>query len=201
MPPNWSLFLSDFADQGVILPLALVMALTLRLLGWRRGAIGWLIAVGGTLGAIVLAKLVFLTLPSLLPFRLVSPSAHAAAGALVYGSLLALLLRGGRAGPRTAFVTSTLFALGFGTTRLDLGVHSLAEVLVGAGLGIIGSISFVKIAGRMPHSVNRLRLAAASALVILLVYGNSLSGEHAVRAASGMVRTMIQTAIAQPRGD
>src|SRR4051812_15420635 len=173
-----AVFWSQFADESVILPLALAMGVTLALLGWRQGAKGWLIAVLGTLGTIIAAKLVFLTIRGLLPFDLVSPSAHVAAGALVYGSLTALLLRGGRAGPRTAIVTSLLFAYLFGTSRIELGAHSQSEVLVGAIVGLIGSVTFVRIAGRMPRGFNRIRLAAASALAVLLVYGHRFSGER-----------------------
>jgi hypothetical protein len=56
------------------------------------------------------------------------------------------------------------------------------------------------LAGRMPRGVNRLRLAAASAMVVLAVYGHSLSGEHVIQAASAMVRLTIQTALARSGG-
>ena len=39
-------FLTDFADQAVVLPLVLVLALVLAAQGWRRGAAAWLVAVG-----------------------------------------------------------------------------------------------------------------------------------------------------------
>ena len=43
-------FLTDFADQAVVLPLVLVLVLVLALVlaaqGWRRGAAAWLVAVG-----------------------------------------------------------------------------------------------------------------------------------------------------------
>jgi membrane-associated phospholipid phosphatase len=181
-------FLTAFADQGVMVPMSLAMTLVLWALGWPQGAKGWLIATVGTLTAIVAAKIIFYIFTGYMPFHLVSPSSHAAAGAMVYGSLLALVLRGGRAGVRTAIVTSSLFAIGFSATRLKIGAHSNSEVIVGSILGILGTIAFVKIAGRMPTSVNRLRLAGATALVVLALYGHRWDGETMIRTATSNMR-------------
>lgn len=51
---------TDFGDQGVLLPLAAGIALLLALSGWRRGALAWTAAIGGTLALILLLKLRFL---------------------------------------------------------------------------------------------------------------------------------------------
>ena len=40
-------FLTDFADQAVLLPVAAGVAIMLLLLGWRRGALAWTVAVCG----------------------------------------------------------------------------------------------------------------------------------------------------------
>jgi hypothetical protein len=34
-------FVTDFADQAVVLPLALTICLALAVAGWRRGALAW----------------------------------------------------------------------------------------------------------------------------------------------------------------
>jgi hypothetical protein len=200
---SWVDFLSDFADESVIIPLSMVIGLVLWLLGWRKGCYGWLIAVFGTLSGIVLSKLFFYFLTGFrfihLPINLISPSSHAAAGSLVYGSLLALLLRGGRAGMRTALVTSGLFALFFSLTRLELGVHTRSEVLFGSLLGMAGAVAFVRIAGKMPHELNKIRLAAASAIVVLMVYGHKWKGEQPIRYVATAMQVIVKTAFGQQR--
>ena len=54
------IFLTDFFDQAVVLPVVAAVAAVLALLGWWRGAIGWLLAVGVTFGAVLILKLGFL---------------------------------------------------------------------------------------------------------------------------------------------
>ena len=53
-------FITDFADQALILPLVLAVAVSLLLQGWRRGAGAWLLAVFMTFAVMVGLKLVFL---------------------------------------------------------------------------------------------------------------------------------------------
>ena len=197
---SWVNWLSNFADQAVILPLTLAIALTLWLFGWRKGAYGMIVSVLGTLVAVVATKLFFYFLTGFhalrLPIGLVSPSSHAAAGAVVYGILVALLLRGGRAGVRTAAVTSCFFALFFSLTRVELHVHTRSEVVFGSLLGVIGAITFAKIAGRMPREFNRVRLAGAAGLAILLMYGHTLHGEEPIRYVATSAQILVKEAIA-----
>ena len=54
-------FLTDFADQAVVLPLIATVALMLGLLGWRRGALAWLVAVGVSFASVLVLKLVLPT--------------------------------------------------------------------------------------------------------------------------------------------
>ena len=46
-------FLTDFADQAVILPLALAIGIALLMQGWRRGAAAWAAAVFATFAAML----------------------------------------------------------------------------------------------------------------------------------------------------
>ena len=50
---------TNFADQAVILPLAVGIALVFALSGWRRGALAWTAAIGGTLALVLFLKLRF----------------------------------------------------------------------------------------------------------------------------------------------
>ena len=53
-------FLTDFADQAVVLPLVFALAAVLAWQGWRRGALLWLATIGLTFSVILALKLVFL---------------------------------------------------------------------------------------------------------------------------------------------
>lgn len=53
-------FLTDFADQAVMLPLALAVAIALAVMGWRRGAMVWLGIVCGTFGLMLGLKFIFM---------------------------------------------------------------------------------------------------------------------------------------------
>ncbi|MDE2007851.1 MAG: PA-phosphatase, partial [Rhodospirillales bacterium] len=80
-------FLTDFADQAVVLPLWLAIGAVLALSGWRRGAAAWLIAVGATLAAVGIGKLAGISCG---PPWLRSPSGHTAAAGVVAGGLAVL---------------------------------------------------------------------------------------------------------------
>src|ERR1043166_4884615 len=93
--PDRMIFLTDFADQAVVLPVVLVVALLLAATGWWRGAVVWLGVVGGTFGVVLFLKLVFMSCqPVFIPWELRSPSGHTAAAAVVAGGVRALI--GGR---------------------------------------------------------------------------------------------------------
>ena len=85
-------FVTDFADQAVIVPLVLAVAAALLIAGWRRGALAWAVAVSGTLCTVLVAKVVVhscIAAAQLPDLR--SPSGHTASAAVVYGGLIALL--------------------------------------------------------------------------------------------------------------
>jgi len=172
--------LTDFADQAVVLPLIATVALMLGVLGWRRGALVWLVAVGFSFAAVLAVKLVFATCgPALGLAGLRSPSGHTAAAAVIAGGIAVVLGRG------TGFVTATagLAALLIGVTRVALGLHTPAEVALGGALGMLGVLGFALLAGTPPAL--RLRwLFAAVVAVALLLHGQHLEVEAQIRAAA-----------------
>ncbi len=170
-------FLTDFADQAVILPLALVLGLVLLATGWRRGAFAWWIAVAATLGTMLILKLVCLACGWRAPeLGLHSPSGHTASAALVYGGLLGLLIPSrSRIAARVAICA--VLALMFGTTRLALGAHSVPEVLVGGAVGLAGALLMVALAGERPLATRTWRLNLMIGAVVVVV-GVALHGRH-----------------------
>jgi membrane-associated phospholipid phosphatase len=158
-------YLTDFADQAVILPLVLAVGVGLAMQGWWRGAATWLAVVGGTFLAMLGLKLVFLSCSPLFgPLDIHSPSGHVAAATVVAGGLAVILNR-----RRTSILSVSLIAATvIGVSRLVLGVHSLPEVVMGAMIGLVGAITLMRII----------------AVVALVFHGLHLPAEAAIRQAA-----------------
>lgn len=173
-------FLTDFADEAVVLPLVATVTLLLAVLGWRRGALAWLAAIGLSLAAVLALKLVLATCgPALGLATLRSPSGHTAAAALLAGGVAVVLRRRRPA----VLAVAGLAALLIGATRLGLGLHTPAEVALGGALGVLGAFGFTWLAGKPPKL--RLRwLFAAVVAVALLLHGRHLDSEARIHAAA-----------------
>jgi membrane-associated phospholipid phosphatase len=171
-------FLTDFADQAVILPLAAAVALALLAQGWRRGALVWVLAVAATLGTMLTLKLFFQACsPSLGLFDLRTPSGHTAAAAVVAGGLAGLLLR--RRG--AALPLAVAIAAPIGLTRLLLGAHTLPEVVVGSLVGLAGAAALLRFAGPPPAGFNVRRVALVAVLVLVVLHGLHMPAEAHIR--------------------
>jgi membrane-associated phospholipid phosphatase len=170
-------YLTDFADQAVILPLVLAVAIALAVQGWRRGAFVWLMVVGATFAATLTFKLMFLACSPLFgPLDVHSPSGHVAAATVVTGGLAVMFTRR-RA---TIIPAALLAAFVIGVSRLVLGVHSLPEVMVGSLIGLCGAAAFIRFAGRPPE-LNFVPLVGVIVLVAGLFHGLHLPAEAAIR--------------------
>lgn len=170
-------FLTDFADQAVVLPVVLAVAVALALQGWRRGALAWLAVIAGTFGAMLGLKLAFLACSPLFgPMDIQSPSGHTAAAAVVMGGLAGLLTRR----HISVLPAAVLAALVIGFSRLWLAQHSLPEVIVGASVGMVGAAVLPRLAGPVPT----LRIAPLVLMAIgvaALFHGLHLPAEAAIR--------------------
>ena len=177
-------FLTDFADQAVVLPLVAMVSIVLAILGWWRGALAWLAAAGVTFGSVLVLKVGFLACgPVFGPWALHSPSGHTAAAAMVAGGLTAII-----AGHRwLALAAALLASAAIGMSRVALGFHSVPEVAIGGGLGFLGVMGLARFAGSSP--VRRpVPLLVAAALVAVLLHGMRLPAEAAIwRASSGLL--------------
>jgi membrane-associated phospholipid phosphatase len=168
-------FITDFADQAVVLPVAMAVAIGLLAQGWRRGAAAWTLVVAATFGATLALKLVFLTCS---PGEVRSPSGHVAAAVVVAGGLAALLLR--RRG--LVLVLALGAAAAVGASRLALGMHSLPEVGVGAAVGLAGAWVLPRLAGQPPSGLDARRLVVIAAAVAVVFHGLHLPAEaHILR--------------------
>lgn len=173
-------FLTDFADQAVLLPLILAVAIMLAAQGWRRGALAWLVVVGGTFAATLAMKLVFLSCtPVFSAWHVNSPSGHVAAATVVAGGLAVLATR------RKASIipAAIVAAVAIGISRLVLHMHSAPEVFIGAAIGLCGAVSLIRLAGPPPR-LRPVPLFAVVAVVALLFHGMHLPAEAAIRHAA-----------------
>ena len=175
-------FISNFADQAVVLPLAMVTAFGLLLARWWRGLIAWGVSVTGTLGTMLALKVLGLELSLHFGWpTAVSPSGHVAAGCVVYGGLALLLLRG-RAPHLFVAAIPLLLVMVIGVSRIRLGAHTPMEVLVGGAVGLLGAGSLAWLAGPRPQ-LTAWPLVAALSGTVLAFYGLHIPAEQVLREA------------------
>ncbi len=167
--------MTDLADQAVVLPLAALVGIVLALQGWRRGALGWSLGVGGTLAVMLALKLVM----HACGLRPESPSGHTASAAVVAGGLWWVCGR-----DRGVIAAAGLTVLAIGATRLALGLHSLADVIAGGLAGIAGAVAVSRIAGRRPDGLRAAPVIVTVAVVLLAMHGRHLGAEAVIRSVA-----------------
>ncbi len=172
-------FLTDFADQAVMLPVFALVAIGLAISGWYRGVFAWLLAIGGALGTIGLLKYLFYACGSVLGSTGIhSPSGHTGATAAVYGGGLLLLLRGR---VRTIWLVAlpVTLALIIGFSRVEVGAHVPVETVVGGGVGLLGAALLVVLAGPRPQ-LRAWPIALSCLLTIAVCHGLRFNAEGIV---------------------
>lgn len=184
-------FLTDFADQAVLLPVAAGVAIVLVLLGWRRGALAWTVGVCGTLAVMLGLKMLFTICgPAVPELNIRTPSGHTAAAAVIYGGLAALLgLR-----PAMAVMLSVGIAVLFGASRLALGAHTVPEAVVGGLVGCAGVAVIACLAGPKPPGLRHAPLLAAPLLLLVLLHGVHLHAEPTIGRLAHLLDTWPFTA-------
>jgi len=178
-------FLTDFADQAVLLPLAVVVALCLGISGWWRGAAAWLLGVGVTLTLMLLFKIAFIACgPADDVLR--SPSGHTAAAAVVCGGLATILGVSRRLTVPIAFLAAVVI----GGSRMALGAHTPLETLMGGATGIGGAWLIARSAGPVP-AFRRGRVAIAAILVVVVLHGARMPAEAHIRGLAWRVGLLL----------
>lgn len=172
-------FLTDFGDQAMILPLAVILAFAWAASGWRRGTLAWCMVVPLTLAVVLAAKLTVLACGGfLLQWQLHSPSGHTASAALVYGGVLAMLAP--RRWQRASVWCAPIgVAIVFGVTRVGLRQHTIADVMIGGLIGVAGAWLMVRIAGLRPRlSPHAFAVLGAALATAILFHGTQLNAEY-----------------------
>jgi hypothetical protein len=170
-------FLTDFADQAVILPLTFASALGISLGGWKKGAVAWLLAIFATLAVVAVAKLAVFVLgpPARLP-QLVSPSGHAASAPLLYGGLLYALLPG-RAGRVAGVALGVAAGIAVAAMRVALGTHTVPDVVVGLAIGVAGLGVLCHALGRPSEPFRRWGAVVLSGATLVGFHGLRMPAE------------------------
>lgn len=190
-PMSWfALYLTDFADAGVMVPVCGTVAITLLLLRQRRSAFVWIAVTGSVWGLMLLLKVggyLCETLACSISSQrlgLVSPSGHVAASAAAYGALLGLIVGSAGRSLRQSCVAAAVIATVIGVTRVMLHEHSVAEVIVGGIVGVIGAAAFSSMSEAWISPPRRMLLLGAVATSMLLFHGTHLTWESEIRAVS-----------------
>src|ERR1700691_4225212 len=134
-------FVSDFGDLAVLLPIAAAIQVwLLRAPEARRVAAIWAISLFFCCGATALLKIYF----SACPYGGInSPSGHAALSVFVYGGLSVVGARAHRILKFILLAAGVGLAVAILATRVILGAHTVAEVLIGSVIGLIALAPFV----------------------------------------------------------
>lgn len=185
-----AVFLTDFADAGVMAPVALSVALTLLVFRQPRAALVWLLMTGSVWALMLALKFSFYLCANLscalVPERLhlVSPSGHVAASAAIYGGLLGISLRSAGRSVLASCLAAIGIAMLVGLTRIVLDDHSLPEVIVGGCVGVAGAVLFARSAGLWLTGRRRAVLIGVVALSATIFHGTHMGWELQLRSAS-----------------
>ena len=162
--------LSGLGDVALVAPASAALVVGLFLFGARRDAVTFAAAMLACVLLALSAKLAFAACGFAPRLDIESPSGHAALGAAFYGSLAALLGGGRRLGVRLMlyFVAASLAAaVAYG--RVELQVHSVAEVVCGLLIGALAASLFVTLRGPPRRlSLTPQLLVRASPIAVLL---------------------------------
>jgi len=142
---------TDFGDQGIVLPMLIVLAATLAWRQWWKGVLAWCVVTFTVLGTMMILKLAFGACGWEVPYlNIMSPSGHTAATTMLYAGICYLYWRWCFPGYRTAFIASMIAVL-IAASRLYLHYHTVEETLVGAFVGVAGVCALRGWAGQPPN--------------------------------------------------
>jgi undecaprenyl-diphosphatase len=189
--------ITDLGDSAVTLPLAAVAIAILLIARRARMAQWWGGAIAASAAAIAALKLVLIAIA---PHHhtltgLISPSGHAGMSAIVYGGFVLLIAP---SLPRVWRIAAQLGALvlivGIALSRLVLHEHSIAETIVGLGVGFAALAALRAGLRRAPaERVPVFALCAAAVAVIGLMHGTRWHTEPLIRAlaSSALVHELL----------
>ena len=175
-------FITNFGDEAVILPLIFVTTILFSVAGWIRGALVWFFGVSLTVGCIILVKMFGLLWAEWYGGygRSFSLSGHVAAITVVYGSLLHIFIFSRFRSWLIAALPPIVIAVILSYTRLYLMAHTLAEVVAGTSLGVIGAVVTERFTPESPDGLMRWCMPVIL-MVMFIFHGYVLEAEPALQ--------------------
>ncbi len=174
-------FVTDFADQAVLIPSAIAVAVGFGAARWYRGALAWSGVLACTWVGILALKLACLLCDSLWVEGLHSPSGHTAGAAAAAGGFFGLIVRRQGGHWRWTVPISAGLATAIGLSRLALHVHTGLDVLVAGVVGVVSATVLVMLAGPPPPRLRLSPIITALAVMILLLHGSQASAEATIQ--------------------
>lgn len=172
-------WITDFADQAIVLPVSVCVLLFLLLSRCWQTALAWTISMGGVLGIMLVLKLgIGACGPALGTGALDSPSGHTASATMLYGGIATILFP--RLSPVLRLVLAIAVALLFGASRVVLHDHSVIEVVIGGIVGLGGLAIFLRLRGAGPPRLPRVWIMLVLACVAMLQHGHRMTIEHRI---------------------
>ena len=174
-------FVTNFADQPVLAPSAIAVAICFRAGRWYRRALAWSGVLACTWVSILLLKLACLLYDPLWAEGLHSPSGHTAGAAAAVGGFFGLIVRRRGGDRRWTIPISAGLATVIGLSRLALHVHTGLDVWVAGVVGVGSAMVLVMLAGPPPPGLRLSPIIAAWAVMILLLHGSQTSAEATIQ--------------------
>ncbi len=169
-------YLTNLGDLAVLLPLSVVVLVWLLL--WPRwdAARWWFLSVAFCGVATAILKVFYNACPEILSSN---PSGHTGLSVLVYGAISLLVSARNKNWQKIVLVLAGVsLALGIAISRVLIGAHSIAEIVIGIAIGAISLAIFVfgfrrSVAAKFPSWF----LVVPSVSVVLLLNGYHLQAE------------------------
>jgi membrane-associated phospholipid phosphatase len=178
--------LTSAGDSAVLLPLIGWITLWLTIPApTRRDGLRWILAVGVCGGGVTLSKLLFMGWHVGIPgLDYTGISGHSAMSMLVWPTTAALLFR--RGDTRwcvLAIGVGVCLALGVAVSRVLLSAHSVSEVILGSGYGLLICAGFLRVQpDAQKVSARAIALFAGMGLLIALIcYGRVFPSQHILK--------------------
>jgi len=172
-------FITNFGDIAVTLPIAaMILVWLLRSPESRPLAGAWALAVVVCGGAIGLLKVYFSACSTSI---VDSPSGHVGMSTLVYGGLALMVAAHWRRTGVPAAAAGVGIIAAIAVSRVMLGAHDTAEVLVGLAVGAAALGIFAKALIRDLPTVPAKPILASVVLIVVLLHGQQVQAEQLIR--------------------
>ena len=169
MTHQFFLLVTHLGDAALLIPLSLAAIGMLIWSGHRPAAWRLALAVGSLMAAMVALKVGFYAIGGDAALDVLSPSGHAGFSVTVYGCCAAILARQCRPAGAALVIVAAVALLGTVlASRFVLGAHTVAEVVLGGGLGLLCAATFLL----WNPDLDQLRLTIPAPMVLVLLIGS-----------------------------